>query len=1822
MSRNSEFRRIRKRKTKLIITAMTVVLAVICVLIGIGYKRLFNNPGNIDTSEIATYEYEEVFSDEYGAAGGGTLLGGEATRHKVTIIETPGAGGVTTQSTYVSDGGFLELNVTSINTGYVFEGWYEDGRKLSDDQKYVLQNITKDRMILARFSTEYITVTTNALELTSGSLGQDDQQFRSIGGGLISPGGTYVLSEDNVYFLSATKNIDHGSESLYQLIGFMLEPSDGGDKQYLNLGDGDSGELSLRCIKGHDPEFQLNNVYTDRDATLTAVYQKRSFTVTITMFPSAGTVGIGDDYDDAKYASQTKQYNVSGDDQGIDLFALLQRDTIQVYDGSTYNDVLRYTVDNVYKVDNKNNTMSPTEYVEIHGQGDDKDDYDMVIVHASDTIYAYNTEDLYYLVKLKAADAHDTANFGAVGVPVPSCGGQVSGGGSSTLSSNYQLTATPNAGYEFSRWEWMDGGTSYSSTDNPIVVKPSGYIYYRAIFVPKAYTVSLSGITPPGSALIEGLGSYGVDEKGVAKANITINPLSGYELDSVSYTKNGVTYNLGNPELAYGKYSINITDIDGDVVLNIKMKKTSGVRVTATVDVEDPAASLDDNYVSITNPTDPSADRTDSTILTVHHDMSSEEDVVTLTAFSGTGYFVKQWIDSRGNVYTNNNTDKSAPFAINVSAKNLTDDITYTAQFEKDTYPIKVGVDDTTNGSIEKVTIKGTSTTLSPDSSGVVQVPSGTSISITAKTASGYKVKYWTNGSGVRIEGEHLVGGAMDGTDTCVLTLNNVTWSDTYVAHIVKASIDVTISPEPDGGGKVQLDDNEPVDVETSYHMLEDGADILLKAFPADGYKFVRWETWLKSDSTKKVSYAEPFISILNVPEDLVCAAVFSENTYTIKGVPSPTEAGSVTVNGRTGEAIFSLGETAVLEAKSNNDLGYRFDYWTDSSGIRYNDNPHEMIVDADDTYTAHFVKGIISITVDVMPLNGGRLKVNGNDFAPGTKIPVESGENLTLSAEPLNGFQFVRWETKGESGQKPVAYADKEIQLLNVTQSETYTAVFSNELYTIKVVSSPVAGGTTTASGKINEATYEPGDQATLEATPAAGYIFDYWTDSAGNKYSQNPYVIPSVQGNDTFTAHYIPGELAITLDCTPQEAGVLKFNGTEVTPGVANAVVAGANATLTAEPKKGYTFIRWESMGESGQNPVAYADKEIQILNITKSETYTAVFAKDSYTIKVVSSPVAGGSATADGKSDEAVYAPGDSATLEATPSAGYRFDYWTDSAGNKYSDNPYVITNVQGNDTFTAHFVLGKIAITLDSSPEGAGELRLNGKKVTEGAVNEVESGANLILSAEPRSGYKFVRWESKGESGQTPVAYADREMQVLNVTQSETYTAIFSDDVYTIKVVSSPIAGGTTTANGRIDEAHYAPGDKAILKAEPSKGYRFDYWTDSAGKRYTENPYVISKVEGSDTFTAHYVMGKLSITIDAAPSDAGVVRLNGRVVGNGSTHEVESGTNITLTAEVTDESRYQFERWESSKGTVSTTNPLQIINITESDTYTAVFNIKTGKHGIKVIASPASGGQATKTISRDGGSAYLKAIPRPGYEFVEWRKEDFVISKKPICIVTDLTDGTTYIAVFVKTHDVDVRSDIIREHFYNDKRIFTMPSYAITRDTMEADAKARIEEARGNHYKNSAPGLKQYKAVSDAERIYDDIELLEDRSVVMIDGELITTDGELMPTTNVDDRSKEDTAAKEFTLKKYGKRYTYEIVTCKDVSVPDGFEDGTRTYIWKHQEVQEKDNIYILYELNGGKMDWVSCTIDEGDSIKFTLDSIGTGARMTIVKVNIE
>jgi len=1431
-----------------------IALVLICVLAIVGYKFYGDKSAKSENSEFAVYDFEEYTLDSYGETSTTILTeSGKVSRCYVNIIETPSDGGVATNPTYVSTGGSLELNVTNVKSGYRFEGWYENDKLLSKENKYKLENITKDRVIIAKFSVKYISVTSEAKEELA------DSSLRK-GGGTVSGGG--VLINDTSYL-----EIKAIPDNNYKFYGWKIN-NDGaiqvaGSKTTLVVGE-----------KATSLTPESNKMYIDisSDTTVIAVFKRNSgFKIYLDMMPQVGSVYFSKDQEEIRKYIDTRETlktpssysaNFEYSDSERSLYCIF------FYPESKYGNNPRYKGDSFYLVKNDGSLEVIKTDIDDTIRGGE----------CEFKIPAKNTEDIHIIARLKCADPGEVVMVGAKPEAYPESGGTVSGGGTYPQTHDFELRATPNDGYEFVRWEWVEDGAMKTSAENPLVVRPDKIVYYKAIFVKKQYTISLASMTPMGSAEISGLGPVSfsdTDQTRVRKINI--KPTTDYEVESVSYAMNGNNYSAFC-ESTGG--DVEIRNITGDVGLYIKMKRVGGYKVSTTVDY--------DKWITI---------------------------------------------DASGN-------------------------ISYDAAT-------------TCHASMKK------------DSEAIAQITSGV----------------------------------------------------------------------------------EP----TVYTIIDE--KITLNAYVDTGspYKFVRWT---RSDGVAITNATSATIEVntTDVNEDVTFVAQFETNKVKIEAKADPSDKGSVKVE------------------KSDN------------------------------------------IGVDI----------NNTD--------VDSGSDIILTAKPNSGEEFDCWIV-ASTGRK--LYGEKQ-------------------------------------------------------------------------KDGSNVLTLKNVTWNETYTAYFTKEEIDITLKVTPAKAGTAKLDDNPPIndSGIYHDIKNGATISLSAVPENGYKFVRWESLGQSGGTPVRYSEPNIQIVNVKEDETYTAVFAEKDYVIKVVSSPVNGGTTSVNNKTGEVHVLPGESVTLDANPSAGYVFEYFTDSAGNKYTDDPLILSSIQGDETFTAHYVEKDVTLTIKAEPADGGTLKFNGNSFTSGNKTSVESGSNIKLEAEPLIGYSFVRWETEGLSGSKgPTAYADPVIEILNVTADEVYTAVFAESYYTIKVVSSPITGGQTAVSGKLDEAKFLPSEKATLTATPLDGYKFDYWTDSSGKRYTDNPLIID-VQGNEIFTAHYVEGKLSITLDGAPREAGYVKFNGNRVDYGKANEIESNTNITLSAEIIDSTKYEFERWENKKGAVYTSNPLTLLNVTESDTYTAVFNLKTGKKGIKVVSSPASGGIATKTISSNGGLAILKAVPRAGYSFVKWQKNGVDFSNSAITTVMDLSDGLIYTAVFVKTSDVDVRSDIIKEHFYNDKRTYTTPVYAVSRATIQKEAEERIAKEKEAQYQDSTPGLKNYQAVEDAKDIFSDIELKEDRSVLLLDSELTTTDGEIMPLSIVSDYSKEDEAAKEQTLKKFGNRYNYEILTCKDVGIPDGFQDGIRTYLWKYQDVHGKDNIYILYDRNDGKYDWVSCIIDEGDTLRFTIDSIGDGCRMTIVKVTID
>ena len=567
------------------------------------------------------------------------------------------------------------------------------------------------------------------------------------------------------------------------------------------------------------------------------------------------------------------------------------------------------------------------------------------------------------------------------------------------------------------------------------------------------------------------------------------------------------------------------------------------------------------------------------------------------------------------------------------------------------------------------------------------------------------------------------------------------------------------------------------------------------------------------------------------------------------------------------------------------------------------------------------------TITANASPTSGGTVSGGGT---------YNQGATCTLTATPASGYEFVNWKKNGSVVSTNANYS------FTVTESATYTAYFQQAAptqYTITVNANNNAWGTVSGGG-----TYNSGATCTLHATPASGYQFDSWKKN-GSVVSTNPNYSFTVTESATYTAYFSAEPVTyytITTNVTPTGAGTVTGGGT---------FPAGSSVTLTATANNGYSFSQWND--GSTQNP--------RTITVNGDATYTAQFTQDNYTITVYANPTNGGTVTGGG-----AYHYGDTPTLTATANSGYEFQGWDDGV----STNPRQIT-VTGNATYTAVFSeVGATyyTVTTSVSPAGAGTVSGGGT---------YEAGSVITLAATANPGYTFSRWNDN--STQNP--------RTVTVNGDMTFTAIFTQNQYTITVVANPSNAGTVSGGGAY---HY--GDHATLSATAYSGYNFVGWSDGS----TQNPHQVT-VTGNATYTATFSQaGTTYYTLTAYVSPAGA----GSVSGAGT---YPAGASATLTA--TANTGYTFSRWNDG----STSNP-RTVTVNNNMSFTAIFTAQ--QYTITTNVAPAGSGTVTGGGTYAYGSmATLRAIPNTGYEFMQWSDGNM---QNPRTFT--VTQNATYTALF--------------------------------------------------------------------------------------------------------------------------------------------------------------------------------------------------------------
>ena len=200
--------------------------------------------------------------------------------------------------------------------------------------------------------------------------------------------------------------------------------------------------------------------------------------------------------------------------------------------------------------------------------------------------------------------------------------------------------------------------------------------------------------------------------------------------------------------------------------------------------------------------------------------------------------------------------------------------------------------------------------------------------------------------------------------------------NQTYTANFVANSCNITTAFEPVDGGTV-----------TGADVYAIGSICTLSATPYAEYTFVNWT---KNGSVVSV---QPSFSF-EVTEPGKYIAHFVINSYTIAATAYPTEGGAV-----TGSQTYTYGSTATLTATPAE--GYTFLNWTENDEVISTSPTFQFVVEGDRSLNAHFSVNAYTVTVIVLPSEGGTIVGEG---------VYDYGTTVTLTAIANGGYVFLCW--------------------------------------------------------------------------------------------------------------------------------------------------------------------------------------------------------------------------------------------------------------------------------------------------------------------------------------------------------------------------------------------------------------------------------------------------------------------------------------------------------------------------------------------------------------------------------------------------------------------------------------------------------------------------------------------------------------------------------------------------------------------------------------------------------------------------------------------
>jgi uncharacterized protein YjiK len=838
----------------------------------VGY--IFNNWAEEGEVVSTDESYTFIITDDHDFVANFTI-----NTYNVTVAANPIDGGTVVGGGTYNHGVTATLTATA-NIGYNFVNWMENGEVVSTDAEYSF-TVTCDRNLVANFSQNTYTISASAIPSSSGSVsGAGNYNYGSTCSLTATANAGYtfinwtkdgtVVSTNATYSFTVTE--DASFVANFELNGYTItaaaNPVEGGTVSGAgNYYYGSTCSLTATANTGYTFVNWTENgevVSTDTEYTfmvtgnrnLFANFGQNTYTISASAIPSnSGSVSGAGNYYYGDTCTLTATPNTGFS------FVRWTKNGTHVSTNATYSftvtenaSCVAYFRVNSYTI---SASANPTEGGTVNGGGTyhygnnctltatANEDYTFVNWTENGEVVSTDTEYSFMVTGNRNLDANFGQNTYTISASAnPSNGGTVNGGGTYNYGDNCTLTATANTGYTFTNWTKNGTIVSTNSIYSFTVTEDASYV---ANFELNSYTITATA-NPTEGGIVTGAGTYNHGSTCTLTATANI----GYTF--INWTKNGTVVSTS------AIYSFTVTS-SGTYVANFELNS-----YTITV---------------IANPTEGG---TVTGAGTYNHGATA-----ILMATANTGYTFTNWTKN-GIVVSTNPTYSFT----------VTEDVSYVANFELNSYTITVTANPTEGGTV----------------TGAGSYNHGATATLMATANTGYTFTNWTKNGTV--------------VSSSAIYSFTVIGSGTYVANFGQNTYTISASANPSNGGTV-----------SGGGTYNYGDNCTLTATANTGYTFINWT---KNGTVVSSSAIYSF----TVTGSGTYVANFNRNTYTISASANPTEGGTV-----SGAGTYNYGATATLMATAN--TGYNFMNWT-KDGMVVSTNPtYSFTVTEDVELVANF---------------------------------------------------------------------------------------------------------------------------------------------------------------------------------------------------------------------------------------------------------------------------------------------------------------------------------------------------------------------------------------------------------------------------------------------------------------------------------------------------------------------------------------------------------------------------------------------------------------------------------------------------------------------------------------------------------------------------------------------------------------------------------------------------------------------------------------------------------------------------------------------------